>query len=52
MFSNSQYNFRKGRGINSVILKFIESIVNLRDSINQSIGLFIDISKVFDIVFS
>ena len=50
MFLNSQYGFRKGRGINNVILTFIESVFNVRDSKNQSVGLFLDLSKAFDIV--
>lgn len=50
IFTNSQFGFRKGRGINDALVKFTESILNAIDKKEQSVGLFLDLSKAFDMV--
>jgi len=50
ILSNSQFGFRKGRGINNALLSFIESILTAKDNKEKTIGIFLDLSKAFDMV--
>ena len=50
IFCTTQFGFRKGKGINSAILSFIESILNARDKKEHAVGLFLHLSKAFDMV--
>lgn len=50
VLTNSQFGFRKGKGINHAILSFTESIFNAKDNRDQTLGLFLDLSKAFDTV--
>jgi len=50
VLSNSQFGFRKGRGINNAILSSIESILTAKDNKEKTIGIFLDLSKAFDMV--
>ena len=50
VLSNSQFGFQKGKGISNAILSFTESVLNARDNRNQTMGLFLDLSKAFDTV--
>ena len=49
ILSKSRFGFQKDKGISTgnAILSFIESILNDR---NYTVGLFLDLSKTFDIV--
>ncbi|KAJ4443064.1 hypothetical protein ANN_04714 [Periplaneta americana] len=48
--SNAQFGFQKGKGINNAIFTFTEFILNSKDNKNQTVGLFLDLSKAFDTV--
>ena len=48
--STSQFGFRKGKGISHALCAFIDSVLNARDDKKQTIGLFLDLSKAFDMV--
>lgn len=50
VLSNSQYGFRKGRGINNAILSLTETILHAKDIKEHTVGLFLDLSKAFDMV--
>ena len=50
VLSNSQYGFRKGKGIDNAIQSFTETILKAKDSREQTVGLFLDLSKAFDMV--
>lgn len=50
ILSNSQFGFRKGKGINNAVISFIESILNAKNNKEQTVGLFLDLSKAFDMV--
>ena len=50
ILSNSQFGFKKGKGINNAILLFIESILTAKDIKEKTIGIFSDLSKAFDMV--
>lgn len=50
LFSSSQHGFLSGRSTNTAIAKFLENIYNLLDNNKKSSGLFLDLSKAFDVV--
>jgi hypothetical protein len=50
IINNKQHGFCKGKSTNTVIAEFIKRIYKSMDEKEINIGLFLDLSKVFDLV--
>ena len=50
ILSNCQFGFHKGKGINNAIQSFLELILKSKDNREQTLGLFLDLSKAFGMV--
>ena len=50
ILNNAQHGFRKNRNTQSAILRFIEKLYTSLDENKKCIGLFMDLSKAFDLV--
>lgn len=50
ILSATQFGFQKGKGINDAIWSFIKSVLDAKDNSDQTMGLFLDLSKAFDMV--
>ena len=50
ILSESQFGFRKGISINNAIFSFTEEVLNARNKKENVAGLFIDLTKAFDVV--
>jgi hypothetical protein len=50
IISNKQHGFCKGKSTNTAIAEFIERVYKSVDEREISIGLFLDLSKTFDLV--
>lgn len=46
----AQHGFRKGKSTNSAIYDFLNTLYEKMDSNNKCVGLFLDLSKAFDLV--
>ena len=49
-FSSSQFGFRKNKCINDALFGFIKDVLDAKNNKQQSLGLFLDLSKAFDLV--
>ena len=47
---NMQHGFLKGKSTNTAIVNFLKDVYNSMDNKEISIGLFLDLSKAFDLV--
>lgn len=50
ILSSSQFGFRKGKSINNALYTFIEEIFTAWDKRKRVTGLFLDLTKAFDVV--
>ena len=50
IFTEAQHGFRKGKCIETAIQPFIESIQEVLDKHNHIIGVFIDLTKAYDVL--
>jgi hypothetical protein len=49
MFIESQHSFRKGKSTSTALVNFLEDVYKTLDN-KQVVGLFLDLSKAFDMV--
>ena len=47
ILSNSQYGFRRNMSTNLALLELVEELTSSIDKKNKTIGIFIDLNKVF-----
>ncbi len=47
---NSQYRFRKGHSTNQAVIALISKIINGFDNQEYTLGIFLDLSKAFDMI--
>lgn len=50
ILTNCQHGFRKGKSTATAILQFLEQLYNYLDINNKCFGLFMDLSKAFDLI--
>ena len=50
ILSDSQHGFRRGRNTQTAIIRFINNLYDNLDINNKCVGLFMDLSKAFDLV--
>lgn len=50
IFNNNQHGFRKGRSTTSALAQFLNNLYKALDDGNTCLGLFLDLSKAFDLV--
>lgn len=50
LFDNIQHGFRKGRSVVTASVSFIESIIDSIDKGEETVGIFMDLSRAFDSV--
>src|SRR5699024_11064539 len=50
IFNNHQHGFRGGRSTSSAIIEFLNNLYKAMDEGHECVGLFLDLSKAFDLV--
>ena len=50
MFIESQHGFRKGKSTSTALVNFLEDVYKTLDNKEVCVGLFLDLSKAFDMV--
>lgn len=50
LFDKQQHGFQKGKSVTSALLDFTETIIDSIDGGNKVVGVFMDLSKAFDII--
>ncbi len=51
-FSNCQHGFRKSKSTETVIFSFLKDVASSFDQNEATIGIFLDLSKAFDVIES